>query len=593
MLRISLGENPKTLDIKFKYNIDYIRRIKQTGATFIRPRKAWSLPVSKLGLLEQSFSGELVYLTPRHIILQEPPPPPPDWYKDIPIESLDNYLKLPLYPYQTFGANFLLYRLEKDGYALLCDDVGLGKTPQAVAAAKILKEQGKINKVLVVCLSGAKMQWAVDGVEKFTDMTCEVIMTKTKQQRIRLYESAMTKDVVIINYQLLLTDMALINALKCDMIIFDEIHKIPNHTAKMNRASAALQAKYKIALTGTPLMNKPEDIYGIFDVLKLGCLGKITQFRHQYMNLSFNGYVMELVGCKNLDELRERIKAFWIRRTAEDVGIQIPENMPPIYHYVEPSKLQIELFNELRLEMQTIQDELKKNSKKISWERTEEEERQFHSLNNRFRSILNLMIAASDTLELFGMSKSEHIKEKYETRYTNIKTSPKLDMCKELVEEITNNGNKVIIFTQFERMTRILHREMQQYGKCVVYHGGMEDDAKTEARNMFQDESDSGAMIFIATDAASNSLNLQASRYIINYDLPWNPATVTQRTGRIRRVNSKFSSVFTINIITMGTIDEIIMEALQSKRDLFQVLVENTHEEQSLIKKLTQKLVIQ
>jgi len=586
-----MQDNGTLLDIKFKYHSDYIQRIKRIpDIKFDRANKKWTMSASDFEHLERIFKGELVFLTPRHKITGDSPPLPPDWYKEIPTDEITG-LKLKLFPYQTFGANFLLYRLNSDRYAMLCDDVGLGKTPQAIAAAKILKDQGKIKRVLVVCLSGAKTQWKTDGVDKFTDMTCEVIKSGTKKQRLKLYESAKHKDIIVINYQLLLHDFEQIQALNCDMIIFDEIHKIPNHTAKMNKAATKLKAKYKIALTGTPLMNRPEDIYGVFNVMKHESLGKITQFRNRYLNLAFNGYTTELVGCKNLDELRERISKFWIRRTAEDVGIQMPENMPPIYHYVEPDSHQIELHQELRAEMNAIQASMKELTKKVAWERSAEEEEQTRRLSNKFKTIFSMLIAASDSLELFSMSKTESIREKYGNRYANMKISPKLTMCKQLVQEIVENSNKVVIFTQFERMTRILLRELEQYGKCVVYHGAMDDDERTEARNSFRDESSDGAKIFIATDAASNSLNLQSARYVINYDLPWNPATVTQRTGRIRRVDSKFDSVFTLNLVTLNTIDESIVDALQSKRDLFHVLIENTDEERTLIKHLTEEAV--
>lgn len=194
-------------------------------------------------------------------------------------------------------------------------------------------------------------------------------------------------------------------------------------------------------------------------------------------------------------------------------------------------------------------------------------------LKDSVKGLLALRLGAADSPELFLMSNSPAIQKKYGGLVTH-KKSGKLDQLKEHVQEIVDAGHKVVVFTKFETMTRIIARELAKITEVVTFTGKMNAQEKEKARIKFKTSTSCGC--FVATNSGAEGLNLQESKYLINYELDWDIGINDQRNKRIRRLDSTFDKVFIYNYIAKGSADELVVAANERKQNIFDYLIENT-----------------
>src|SRR5947199_2200328 len=209
--------------------------------------------------------------------------------------SLNDLLKVPLYPYQLRGVLFAAHR----GRTILGDDMGLGKTVQTLAAAELMARERGIERVLVVAPASVKYQWQSE-IEKFTDRPVQLIDGGT-QARKELY--AQPTFYRLINYELVLKDLDALNAWKPDLIVLDEAQRIKNWESKISRAVKKLKSPFCIVLTGTPLENKLEELSSIVQFVDDRQLGPALQFLSDHRLLAQNG---KLAGYPATYKVRER-----------------------------------------------------------------------------------------------------------------------------------------------------------------------------------------------------------------------------------------------------------------------------------------------
>jgi SNF2 family DNA or RNA helicase len=172
------------------------------------------------------------------------------------------------------------------------------------------------------------------------------------------------------------------------------------------------------------------------------------------------------------------------------------------------------------------------------------------------------------------MSANEKIRDRYKSYVVkNEMDIPKFERCIEMVEEIVDNGHKVVIFVESRRMTVLLHKAISKFTRAVRYIGGLNVKVRDRRKQKFNN--DPSCRVMIANGAGSTGLNLQAGRYLINYDLPHNPALWNQRKYRIRRLDSKHDQIFILNLINKGLVDEEMRERLDKKQASFDATLEN------------------
>lgn len=592
MLQVKLNEATNDIEIRFKYNSSYINRIKAIGGcSFNGEAKCWTISDLMFPILQEEFKGEIMYMTPEWVLTGGTPPDYNKIYKHV--SKVQPTLKAPYkpYPFQSFGANFLASMSLKYGFSCLLDDMGTGKTIQSITAGKIIDQQVGLDQftipILVVCKSSLKYQWVTDGVNKFTDDS-SIVIDGTKKKRKKLYDEIMSYPgrikYVIVGYETVREDIDILEQIDIGLAIFDEAHKIRNRETKANKACRNIKSKYTFFLTGSPISKDPSEIFGLGVVGNKKFFGTWKQFQEDYITAVRGQYGMEYF-YHDLDDLRSKIDTIALRRTE----VEIDMDMPTIIEqniFVEMSKIQQQIDEDIMNRNADLQNELLSigNSSKISQEDKERREK----IEAQLKGLMALRVGCADSAELFALSNSAQIRGTYGEMAKKDKTSPKLSQLIEHVQEIVDSGHKVVIFTKFETMTRIIQQHLSKLKVgsdnvgVVLFTGKMDAKAKEDARIRFKTRSD--CHVFCGTNAAAEGLNLQEARYLINFDLDWDIGINDQRNKRIRRLDSQFKRVYVYNYIAQGSADELVLKALENKQQLFDYLIANNQEQSKQMK---------
>jgi len=446
--------------------------------------------------------------------------------RDMPALTL---IRATLYPYQEEGVKFSLYKEA----ALIGDEMGLGKTLQAIAAATLKKQVFGFSKVLVVTMASLKEQWKRE-IERFTDEKATVV-AGTRDQRRAVYEGD-GSFFKITNYEAVLRDVTFISRFKPDLLILDEAQRIKNFTTKTADAVKMLPRRHALVLTGTPLENKLEDVYSIVQFLDPHMLSPLWKFAADHFMLSRDkkGKVM---GYRNLDRLHEKLKSIVIRRRKEEVLKQLPKEVVNNY-YVDLHEKQARIHAGMRQALVPI-------------------------LNKKFLTPMDLRRIQELLLGMRRVCDSTYLID----RKTHI--SPKLKELENILDEVViQNRRKVVIFSEWTTMTFLIARQLSQTGIAFVELSGK---VPVHKRQLLIDEftSNPDCKVFLSTDAGGTGLNLQAADCVINFELPWNPARLNQRTGRVSRIGQKSGCVNVINLISKRSIEENIYTGIQMKTDVF------------------------
>ncbi len=445
-------------------------------------------------------------------------------------------LKVKPFPYQIEGILFCVAA----GRIILADDMGLGKTIQAIAAAELMHEHMQVQKVLIICPTSLKYQWQSE-IEKFTTSSAKVIEGNYLNRR-NLYkeEGYLYK---ISSYHMAVNDLELIRNFQPDLIILDEAQRIKNWQTKVSQSIKKLQSKHALVLTGTPLENKLQELYSLVQFVNPLLLGSLYNFISQHEQIDEDGKV---VGYKDLHEIKERLQHILLRRTKKQVLQQLP------------ARIDKNLFVEITPEQKAIHKEQQDVVTKIvnRWKRLgflNEEDRQ------RLMISMNMMRMVCNSTYVLDQE-------------TNYQT--KLDELFNILEQLLQSGDeKIVIFSQWERFTRLIALELERLNVDYAnLNGNVPGNKRKELFDRFNN--DAGCRIFLSTDAGGVGLNLQAGSYLINMDLPWNPAVLEQRIGRIYRHGQK-KNVNIINFVAEHTIEHSMLGKLKFKTALAEGILDN------------------
>lgn len=438
-------------------------------------------------------------------------------------------LKTKLYPYQIEGIRFAFGA----GRSLIADEMGLGKTVQAIGTAELLKARSMVSSALIVCPTSLKYQWKRE-IERFTDS--EVTVVEGVYTRRRELYSAPTF-YKIVSYHTLANDIKALGSLHTDILIMDEVQRLKNWNTQIAQAARRIDSDYAVVLSGTPLENKLDELYSVVQFVDQYALGPYHEFVDNTAVTSPTG---KITGYRNLNEVGERLKNCMIRRRKADVALQLPARSDQM------------LLVPMTKEQQAIHDECRSTVAQLAmkWQR-----HHFLSEKDRKRLLLTLgqMRMVCDSTYILDQ------RSRYETKVAEVV---------QLVRDAIENGNdKIVIFSQWERMTRIVAEELEREGIGYEYlHGGVPSAKRGAITERFATDPD--VHVFLSTDAGSTGLNLQCASVIINIDLPWNPAVLEQRIARIYRIGQR-RPVQVINLIAAGTIEERMLSTINFKKNLF------------------------
>lgn len=567
LIRVSLSGDQ--LILKFNYARDYVERMRSLDAIPHKEGKRWywTLPVSSFYALEELFKGELVFETERHVILGEPPPGQPEHILRYSEDPLPGLTKLDLLPHQCRAVRFQADRLLTTGFALNQDGVGLGKTAEALGTAEYLRQSGHLQgPVLVICLASLKNQWLEDGVEKFT-WAKGIVMKHAPAQRRRIYQSWTEYDYFIINYELVLRDIDELAKIPWGLMICDEPHeKILNPDGKTHRAIKSLNVPMKLFLTATPLNNSPIELFAVFQIGDPGVFGKRREFEKRYVRYDYSNGYPRLIGYRHLDELKEKIQPYVIRRTWEDAGISFPE-VQRIERRMKATRKQLEAFEKITEYRYYLLDRRAELFDKEH--KTRQDWLELQNLDKRIQSLAVYELMLSDWPDILLLAKNKYIREEV-APIVEGDVSPKYEMLLDTLLEL--RSEKAVVFTESKKVARRLLRGIRQHiGYAVPYWGDMSDEKRAKAKRLFNEDPDTRVMV--ATSAGYTGLNLPAGSICIHYDLPWAPTRMEQREGRLTRLDSKHSRVLSYIFLIKDLGDEHVYETVIKKKAVFDFLV--------------------
>lgn len=449
--------------------------------------------------------------------------------------ALDALLKAKLYPYQKEGIRFAF----RAGKSVIADEMGLGKTLQAIGVAELMKKQGFISSVLIVCPTSLKYQWKKE-IERFTDSKA-IVVEGNHLVRQKLYGAEELYKIV--SYNSVCNDIKILKSLHTDLLIMDEVQRLKNWNTQISKNARHIESEYAVILSGTPLENKLEELYSIMQFVDQFCLGPFYQFMDQTVVRSESGKV---TSYKNLNAIGQQMKDVLIRRRKKDVALQLPGRMDKV------------LFVPMTEKQRSMHDEYQSIVAQLiyKWTRT-----RFLSEKDRKRLLLMLsqMRMLCDSTYILDQ------KSRYDT-----KVEETMNILKSVFE---SGDDKVVIFSQWERMTRLIAAELDELGVRYEYlHGGIPSKARKDLTDNFTELPES--RVFLSTDAGSTGLNLQVASILINLDLPWNPAILEQRIARIYRIGQK-KNIQVINLVASQTIEEKMLSTLNFKTSLFEGILDN------------------
>lgn len=539
----------KSAFVAFPYNGMIINYIKSLGIRVYHPdTRVWEIPVTSIIGLCNKFENEEIHISGVYEDLRKE-----QFEIDIP---KDYTFKTKPFPHQLDGVRF---GLNKKRF-LLCDDQGLGKTKQIIDLVGCLEKTESINKVLIICgVNSLKYNWQSE-IETHSDEEGWVLGTRYRKRTGKAYEGTNKDKLDDLNNlpdcRYLITNIETLRAMAekvsktkykfpiaeklkelCDkgiisMIAFDECHKSKEPTSLQSRAMINVQAKYMVAMSGTPLMNKPLDLY--FPLHWLGYeQHSFYQFKQHYCTLGGWGG-SEIIGYKNLEEIRALMSKVMLRRLKTEV-LDLPEKIRKI-EYVDMTPKQAQIYKEV---YSGVMSELQ----------------QIKFANNPLSMMIRLRQATGWTGIL-----SDTVQE-----------SAKMDRMLQLVEEITSSGQKVIIFSNWESMTSIAKQKLSAYNPAYITGGIKTDDRMNEVTRFQTDEN---CKIIIGTiGAMGTGLTLTAAQNVIFLDSPWNMALKAQAEDRAHRIGTQ-GTVNVITLVCKNTIDERIEELVEKKGHMAEALVD-------------------
>ena len=441
-------------------------------------------------------------------------------------------LNATLRPYQLEGLSWMqsLRQLEVGG--ILADDMGLGKTLQTLAHILSEKNAGRLDRPCMVVMPTSLIPNWLDEAAHFTPQL-KVLALYGAGRKKHLPQLA-DYDLLLTTYALLPKDVELLAAQPLHVLILDEAQYIKNPSSKAAQAARELNARQRLCLSGTPLENHLGELWSLFHFLLPGWLGDVKSFNRDY-RVPIEKHASEV----RLQHLNGRIKPFLLRRTKEQVATELPPKTE-IIHWVELNEAQRDVYETMRLAMdKKVRDEITRKGVARS---------QIIILEAllKLRQVCCDLRLVSDTPPPRGSS------------------SGKLDSLMEMLEELFEEGRKILLFSQFTSMLSLIEDELKRRHIDYALLTGQTRDRRTPVRDF---QSGKRQIFLISLKAGGVGLNLTEADTVIHYDPWWNPATENQATDRAYRIGQE-KPVFVYKLIARGTVEEKIQHLQQEKSDL-------------------------
>lgn len=470
------------------------------------------------------------------------------------VKEIPKEIQASLRNYQMDGIHWLdrLRSMHLNG--ILADDMGLGKTLQAIITLTRHHKENPQFPSLVVCPTSLVHNWK-EEITKFNPKLKVLAVDGNPAQRKKLLTEMKKFDVIVTSYTLLQKDIEIYKEILFGYAILDEAQHIKNRGTRNAQSVKLVQAAHRLILTGTPIENSLDELWSLFDFLMPGLLSTYDRFVEKYLKASPTGM------GKNLENLRNKVAPFILRRMKKDVLDDLPPVSQIVYH-CHLSDVQQELY---RSYAASAREELSQLVKKEGFDRV-----QIH------------VLATLTRLKQICCHPAIFAKDKAESG-----DSAKYEMFIELLQNLMEGRHKTVIFSQYTRMLNIMREDLQKQGIRFEYLDGTSKNRLSIVKK-FNEDPDI-PIFLVSLKAGGAGLNLVGADTVIHYDMWWNPAVENQATDRVHRIGQK-KSVSSYKLVTLNTIEEKIQELHNRKQSLVKDVVSK---DEDVISKLTWEEVLE
>jgi len=451
-----------------------------------------------------------------------------------------------LRPYQLKGVSWLAF-LKQFGFgACLADDMGLGKTIELISLLLHDRDKkqsaSKTGPTLLICPMSIVGNWHKE-LQRFAPSLNVMVHHGHERLSGEAFEQeAKRHDIVITTYSLALRDKEHLSHLEWEYVVVDEAQNIKNDAAKQTQAIKKLDARHKIALTGTPVENRLSELWSIMEFLNPGYLGSGTDFRK-----NFAIPIERYRDSNRAESLKRLVQPFVLRRLKTDKTIIADL----------PDKMEMKVFCNLTQEQASLYEAVVKE--------------------------MLAKIEESEGIERKGLVLSTLLKLKQVCNHPAQFVadgsalpgrSGKLARLEEMLEEALEEGDKALIFTQFAEMGTLLRQHLQEtLGREVFFlHGGTPKKQRDIMVQRFQEDRRGAPLFILSLKAGGVGLNLTAANHVFHFDRWWNPAVENQATDRAFRIGQK-KNVQVHKFVCIGTLEERIDQMIEQKKELAESIV--------------------
>ncbi len=456
-------------------------------------------------------------------------------------------LKGKLRDYQKRGVSWIGY-LENLGLnGCLADDMGLGKTIQVIARlVKERSEKQKVSPTLLVVPTSVIGNWYKE-IEKFAPhLNCLIHHGSQRITDKRKFASTVKKyDAVITSFALARRDAELLQPVRWERVVLDEAQNIKNPKAAQTKAILKLKARHRLALTGTPVENRLMDLWSIFNFLNPGYLETQTRFRK-----TFELPIQKENDPDKMKMLKTLVEPFILRRVKTDKNI-IKDL---------PDKIEQKVYCSLTVEQASLYEAVVQNI----LQQVEEAEG-IHRKGLILSSLTKLKQICNHPAQ-FLQDNSAFSKER----------SYKLSRLAEMVQEALENGESLLIFSQYREIVEALNRFIREELHCRTFllHGATRRKKREQMIAEFQDENTPPSVFLLSIKAGGVGITLTKANHVFHFDRWWNPAVEDQATDRAFRIGQK-KNVFVHKFVTLGTLEERIDLMIEEKKKMSGAIVGN------------------
>ncbi len=437
--------------------------------------------------------------------------------------------------YQRYGFEWMKTLAHYRFGGILADDMGLGKTLQSIAFIVSCLEQIRDHELPALIVSPASLvyNWQ-NELKKFAPELRTVIVDGSKTDRVRVLQETAAADVIITSYPLLRRDIEQYAEQSFHTLILDEAQFFKNHATQTAHAVKAIKARYRFALTGTPVENRLEELWSIFDAV----FPELFTNRKAFHNLS-------------RDDVAKRIRPFLLRRVKTDVLKELPEKIESLQaSKLLPEQKKLYVAYLAKLQQETVK----------------------HLSEDGFQKHRIKILAGLTRLRQLICHPALFVED-----YTG--SSAKLEQLFEVIQECRSAGGRMLIFSQFTEMLRLIAHELGHQGVPFFYLDGSTPSAeRVELCNRFNEGE--RELFLMSLKAGGTGLNLTGADTVILYDLWWNPAVEQQAADRAHRIGQK-KVVQVIRLVAQGTVEEKMYELQQKKKHLIEEVIQPGQEELS------------